>query len=75
MPKVFLKEDRQYDAREVDIALRKLKKTVERLGTLKTVQEKTAYEKPTSKRKRKAAAAVSRHRREQAKNKLPDKQY
>jgi small subunit ribosomal protein S21 len=74
MPTVTLRDDRQ-EARDIDVALRKLKKVVERSGTLKTLQEKSAYEKPTTKRKRKAAAAVSRHRREQAKNKLPEKQY
>jgi small subunit ribosomal protein S21 len=74
MPSVDLRDDRQ-EARDIDIALRKLKKTVERLGTLKKLQEKTAYEKPTTKRKRKAAAAVARHRRDQAKSKLPEKQY
>lgn len=74
MPTINLNPDRQTQ-RDVDQALRKLKKAVERVGTLKTVQEKTAYEKPTTKRKRKAAAAVSRHRRERAKNALPEKQF
>lgn len=74
MPTVDLRDDRQ-DARDIDRALRSLKKTVERLGTLKKVQEKSAYEKPTTKRKRKAAAAVARHRRDKAKNALPEKQY
>jgi small subunit ribosomal protein S21 len=74
MPTVTLRDDRQ-QARDIDMALRKLKKTVERLGTLKKLQEKSSYEKPTAKRKRKAAAAVARHRRDSAKNLLPEKQY
>lgn len=74
MAKILLNPDRQTQ-RDVDIALRKLKRQVEDDGTLKDIQKHTAYVKPTTQRKMKAAAAKSRHRREQAKNKLPDKQF
>ncbi len=43
-----------------DVALRKFKKAVERAGTLQKVREKEFYEKPTAKRKRKKAEAISR---------------
>ena len=74
MATVTLRDDRQ-EARDVDIALRKLKKAMERCGTLKDVQAKQAYEKPTTKRKRKKAAAKARHRREKQRNQLPERQY
>lgn len=74
MPKVFLNVERQ-SQRDIETALRKLKKKVEACGVLKDLQEGSFYEKPTAKRKRKHAAAVSRHRRELSKQQLPKKMY
>lgn len=74
MPTVSLNPERQTQ-RDIDNALRKLKKKVEACGILKDLQEGSFYEKPTAKRKRKHAAAVSRHRRELAKQQLPKKMY
>jgi small subunit ribosomal protein S21 len=74
MPTVFLNPERQ-SQKDIEFALRKLKKKVEAGGILKTLHEKSQYEKPTTKRKRKKGAAVSRHRRELMKQQLPPKMY
>jgi len=74
MPKVILHPDKQRP-QDIDNALRTLRKKEENCGILKTLREKEAYEKPTAKRKRKLAAAVSRHKREQSKQELPPKQF
>ena len=46
-----------------DIALRKFRKQVEKAGIIQEVRKREFYEKPTAKRKRKKAEAVSRHRK------------
>jgi small subunit ribosomal protein S21 len=74
MPKVTLNPDRQ-SSKDIDRALRQLRKLEDKCGTLKKLREKESYEKPTTKRKRKAAAAKARHRREKEKTSLPEKQY
>lgn len=74
MAKIFIHPDRQTQ-RDVEIALRKLKRAVEADGTLKELQERREYVKPSVSRKLKKAAARARWRREQAKNTLPDKQF
>ena len=74
MPSVTLNADRQ-SPKDIDRALRTLRKKEDACGTLKTLREKEGYEKPTAKRKRKAAAAVSRKRREDQKSALPEKNY
>lgn len=43
-----------------DVLLRKFKKEVERSGVLQDLRQKEYYEKPTWKKKRKKAEAVSR---------------
>lgn len=74
MTTVVLDPDRQRP-KDIDRALRTLRKKEDKCGTLKKLREKESYEKPTTKRKRKAGAAVARHRREKAKSALPEKQY
>lgn len=74
MPSVALTPDRQRP-KDIDRALRTLRKKEDACGTLKTLRGREGYEKPTTKRKRKAAAAVARHRRDRAKSALPDKNY
>ena len=74
MPTVFLHPDRQRPA-DIDNALRTLRKKEENCGILKKLRELEAYEKPTAKRKRKLAAAVSRHKRDQKKIELPKKMF
>lgn len=56
MPSVKLKENEPFD-----IALRRFKRSCEKAGLLAEVRRREFYEKPTSVRKRKAAAAVKRH--------------
>lgn len=66
---VFVKDD------NVNVALRKFKNKVEEQGKLKTLKEKEFYEKPTTKRKRKAAAGAQRYRKSLEKQQLPKKLY
>ncbi|MEH6551915.1 MAG: 30S ribosomal protein S21 [Pseudomonadales bacterium] len=56
MPAVRVKENEPFD-----IALRRFKRTCEKAGIMADVRKREFYEKPTSVRKRKAAAAVKRH--------------
>ena len=58
MPQVKLKENEPFD-----VALRRFKRTCEKAGILAEVRRREFYEKPTSVRKRKAAAAVKRHQK------------
>lgn len=74
MPTVFMNPERQ-SPKDLEIALRKLKKKVEACDVLRKLHEKEAYEKPTTKRKRKAGAAKARWRRDLAKQKLPPKLF
>jgi small subunit ribosomal protein S21 len=46
-----------------DVALRRFKRSCEKAGILSEVRRREFYEKPTSVRKRKAAAAVKRHQK------------
>ena len=56
MPSVRLKDNEPFD-----IALRRFKRSCEKAGVLSEVRRREFYEKPTTVRKRKAAAAVKRH--------------
>ena len=56
MPQVRLKENEPFD-----VALRRFKRSYEKAGVLAEVCRREFYAKPTSVRKRKAAAAVKRH--------------
>ena len=56
MPSVRVKENEP-----LDVALRRFKRSCEKAGVLSEVRRREFYEKPTSVRKRKAAAAVKRH--------------
>ena len=56
MPSVKVKENEPFD-----VALRRFKRSCEKAGILSEVRRREFYEKPTSVRKRKAAAAVKRH--------------
>ena len=56
MPNVRVKENEPFD-----IALRRFKRSCEKAGVLAEVRKREFYEKPTSIRKRKAAAAVKRY--------------
>lgn len=56
MPHVKVRENEPFE-----IALRRFKRTCEKAGVLSEIRRREFYEKPTSIRKRKAAAAVKRH--------------
>ncbi|HMU90868.1 MAG: 30S ribosomal protein S21 [Pseudomonadales bacterium] len=56
MPSVKIKENEPFD-----VALRRFKRACEKAGVMAEVRRREFYEKPTSVRKRKAAAAVKRH--------------
>ena len=59
----------------VEKALRRFKKKVQDSGLLQDLRSREFYEKPTSERKRKKAAAKNRWQKELAKQKLPTKDY
>ena len=56
MPYIKIKENEPFD-----VALRRFKRSCEKAGILAEVRKREHYEKPTSVRKRAAAAAVKRH--------------
>ncbi|NNC55857.1 MAG: 30S ribosomal protein S21 [Pseudomonadales bacterium] len=58
MPQVRVKDNEPFD-----IALRRFKRSCEKAGVIAEVRRREYYEKPTSVRKRKAAAAVKRHQK------------
>lgn len=63
------------DHEAFDSALRRFKRANDNEGILDVLKEKEYYEKPTWKRKRKAAAAVKCRMADQRRNELPPKQY
>jgi len=66
-PRIFCDEnvdpgnERIKENEPFDVALRRFKRSCEKAGVLAEVRSREFYEKPTSERKRKAAAAVKRH--------------
>lgn len=59
----------------INVAIRKLKKKVDESGLLLKVLSRQHYEKPTTKRKRKAAAARARWLKKVREQKLPKQMY
>ena len=62
MPSVRVKENENFE-----VALRRFKRSCEKAGVLSETRRREFYEKPTSVRKRKAAAAVKRYAKKLAK--------
>ena len=56
MPTIKVRENEPFD-----VALRRFKRSCEKAGVLSEARRREHYEKPTTARKRKAAAAVKRH--------------
>jgi small subunit ribosomal protein S21 len=56
MPSVRIKENE-----DLEFAVRRFKRACEKAGILTEVRRREAYEKPTTIRKRKRAAAIKRH--------------
>ena len=65
MPSVKVRENEPFD-----IALRRFKRSCEKAGVLSEVRRREFYEKPTSIRKRKMAAAVKRHQQKVMRDRL-----
>ena len=70
MTTVHIKENEPFD-----VALRRFRRTIERNGLITELRARTAYEKPTTERKRKKAAAVARLRKRLRRDQLPKKLY
>jgi small subunit ribosomal protein S21 len=71
MPSVKVKDNEPFD-----VALRRFKRSCEKAGTLAEVRRREFYEKPTSVRKRKSAAAVKRYAKKiQRENKRLERLY
>ncbi|WP_341501913.1 30S ribosomal protein S21 [Gallaecimonas sp. GXIMD4217] len=56
MPVIKVRENEPFD-----VALRRFKRSCEKAGVLAECRKREFFEKPTSERKRKKAAAVKRH--------------
>ncbi|MEN8215281.1 MAG: 30S ribosomal protein S21 [Pseudomonadota bacterium] len=65
MPQVRVKENEPFE-----IAIRRFKRACEKAGLLAEVHRREFYEKPTTVRKRKAAAAVKRHLKRLSRDRL-----
>jgi small subunit ribosomal protein S21 len=70
MTTIRVKENEPYE-----VALRRFKRTIEKLGLLTDLRAREFYEKPTAERKRKKAAAVKRHYKRVRSMQLPKKLY
>jgi small subunit ribosomal protein S21 len=70
MPTVKVKDTEPFEA-----ALRRFKRTVEKTGLLTELRAREYYEKPTTERKRKLAAAIKRHHKRLRSQLLPPRMY
>jgi small subunit ribosomal protein S21 len=70
MPTVRVKDTEPFEA-----ALRRFKRTVEKTGLLTELRAREYYEKPTTERKRKLAAAIKRHHKRLRSHMLPPRMY
>ena len=65
MPSVRLKE-----TEPLEVALRRFKRSCEKAGVMSELRRRESYEKPTTERKRKKAAAVKRHLKKMSRDPL-----
>ena len=70
MTTIRLKENEPYE-----VALRRFKRSIEKLGLLTDLRAREFYEKPTAERKRKKAAAVKRNYKRIRSMMLPKKLF
>ena len=70
MTTIRIKENEPFD-----VALRRFKRTIEKLGLLTDLRAREFYEKPTAERKRKKAAAVKRNYKRIRSMQLPKKLF
>ncbi len=66
---VYVKND------NVEQAIRKLKKKMQDCGLLQELRDRESYEKPTTRKKRKASAAKNRWKKKLSSQQLPKKLY
>ena len=66
MPSIKIRPNESFD-----VGLRKFKRACEKAGIIPEVRKREFYEKPTSVRKRKAAAAVKRQAKRRKFGKMP----
>ena len=70
MTTVRIKENEPFES-----ALRRFKRTVEKTGLLTELRAREYYEKPTTERKRKLAAAIKRHHKKLRAQLLPPRMF
>ncbi len=70
MPSVRVRDNEPFD-----VALRRFMRSCEKAGILTEIRRREYYEKPTTVRKRKAAAAVKRHLKKLARESIKRQQY
>ena len=70
MPSIRVKENEPFE-----VAMRRFKRSIEKTGLLTELRAREAYEKPTTERKRKKAAAVKRLQKRLRSQQLPPKLY
>lgn len=70
MPSVRVKENEPFE-----VALRRFKRFIEKTGLLTELRARESYEKPTTERKRKKAAAKKRLQKKLRNQLLPQKYY
>ena len=70
MPIVRFKENEPFE-----VGMRRFKRTIEKIALLTELRAREFYEKPTTERKRKKAAAVKRHYKRIRSQLLPKKMY
>ena len=70
MPGVRVKENESFE-----VAMRRFKRTIEKVGVITELRSREFYEKTTAERKRKLAAAVKRHHKRLDSQTLPKKLY
>ena len=66
MPSVRVRENEPFES-----AMRRFKRTCEKAGVLTETRRRECYEKPTTERKRKLAAATTRHQKRVHKDGTP----
>jgi len=70
MPSIRVKENEPFE-----VAMRRFKRAIEKTGLLTELRAREAYEKPTTERKRKKAAAVKRLQKRLRSQTLPPKMH
>ncbi len=70
MPTTYIKNSESFE-----MAIRRFKRTILRTGLIAELRARQSYEKPTSRRKRKHAAAIKRHYKRLRRDLIPPKLF